>query len=77
MSEVLTKVVVDCSTGESTVIPLSEEELLQRAIDIKENEERRLLQEEEIKKIEELKNSAINKLTQLGLTEDEAKAIIL
>lgn len=77
MSEVLTKVVVDCTTGESTIIPLSEEELIQRAIDIKENEERRLLQEEEMKRIEELKNSAINKLTQLGLTEEEAATIVL
>lgn len=33
MSEVLTKVVVDCSTGISEVVPLSAEEIAQREID--------------------------------------------
>ena len=33
MSDVLTKVVVDCSTGESQVLPLTPEEIAQREID--------------------------------------------
>ena len=33
MSEVLTKVVVDCSTGISEVVPLSAEEIAQREVD--------------------------------------------
>jgi len=33
MSEVLTKVVVDCSTGEQTVVPLTAEEIAQREAD--------------------------------------------
>lgn len=33
MSEVLTKVVVDCSTGESQVLPLTPEEIAQREAD--------------------------------------------
>ncbi len=33
MTEVLTKVVVDCSTGEQTVIPLTAEEIAQREAD--------------------------------------------
>jgi hypothetical protein len=33
MSEVLTKVVVDCSTGISEVVPLSAEEIAQREAD--------------------------------------------
>jgi membrane protein involved in colicin uptake len=33
MSEVLTKVVVDCSTGEQTIVPLTAEEIAQREAD--------------------------------------------
>ena len=33
MSEVLTKVVVDCSTGETQVLPLTPEEIAQREAD--------------------------------------------
>jgi hypothetical protein len=34
MSEVLNKVVVDCSTGISEIIPLTAEEIAQREVDI-------------------------------------------
>ena len=33
MSEVLTKVVVDCSTGETEIVPLTAEEIAQREVD--------------------------------------------
>ena len=33
MSEALSKVVVDCSTGEQTVVPLTAEEIAQREVD--------------------------------------------
>jgi glyoxylate carboligase len=33
MSEVATKVIVDCSTGESSIVPLTEAELEQRELD--------------------------------------------
>ena len=33
MTEVLTKVVVDCSTGEQTVVPLTADEIAQREVD--------------------------------------------
>jgi len=33
MSEVLTKVVVDCSTGETEIVPLTAEEIAQREAD--------------------------------------------
>ena len=33
MTEVLTKVVVDCSTGEQTVVPLTADEIAQREAD--------------------------------------------
>ena len=33
MTEVLTKVVVDCSTGEQTLVPLTADEIAQREVD--------------------------------------------
>ena len=33
MSEVLTKIVVDCSSGQQTVVPLTAEEIAQREAD--------------------------------------------
>jgi hypothetical protein len=33
MTEVLTKIVVDCSTGEQTIVPLTAEEIAQREAD--------------------------------------------
>ena len=33
MTEVLTKVVVDCSTGEQTIVPLTADEIAQREAD--------------------------------------------
>jgi len=33
MSEVLTKIVVDCSTGQQTIVPLTAEEIAQREAD--------------------------------------------
>jgi hypothetical protein len=75
MSEVATKVIVDCSTGESTTVPLSPEELEQREIDRlawEAQEAERLAAEEEK---ETLKASANAKLLALGLTEAEVAAL--
>jgi hypothetical protein len=33
MTEILTKIVVDCSTGEQTIVPLTAEEIAQRQAD--------------------------------------------
>jgi hypothetical protein len=73
--EILTKVVVDCATGESTIVPLSEEELAQRELDriaYEEAEAARVAAEEEKAA---LKESANAKLLALGLTEEEIAAI--
>jgi hypothetical protein len=75
MTETLTKLVVDCSTGISTEVPLSEEELAQREVDrlaFEEAEAARLAAEEEKAA---LKESANAKLLALGLTEEEIAAI--
>jgi len=75
MTEILTKVIVDCATGESTTVPLTEEELAQRKVDslaFEEAETARLAAEEEKAA---LKESANSKLLALGLTEEEIAAI--
>jgi len=75
MSEVVTKIVVDCSTGISTEVPLTEAELEQRELDriaFEAAEAERLAAEAEQ---EALKTSANAKLAALGLTEDEIAAL--
>ena len=76
MTEILNKVIVDCATGESTTVPLTEEELAQREVDrlaFEEEETARLAAEQEKTA---LKESANSKLLALGLTEEEIAAII-
>jgi hypothetical protein len=75
MTDTPMKVIVDCSTGESTTVPLSPEEIQQREVDrlaweAKEAEE---LAAKEAK--EAAKASANAKLAALGLTADEIAAI--
>jgi len=75
MTEILTKLVVDCSTGIATEVPLTTEELAQRETDrlAWEAQEAERLAAEEAK--EALKASANAKLAALGLTADEIAAI--
>jgi hypothetical protein len=62
-----TKLIVDCSTGEQTVVELTDEEIAQLEAD-------RVSAAAEADKAA-AKASALAKLAALGLTEDEAKAI--
>jgi hypothetical protein len=75
MTEVITKLVVDCSTGIATEVPLTAEELAQRETDrlAWEAQEAERLAAEEAK--EALKASANAKLKALGLTDAEIAAI--
>jgi hypothetical protein len=75
MTETLMKVIVDCSTGESITVPLTQEELEQREVDrlAYEASEAERLAEQEAK--EKAEASAIAKLTKLGLTADEISAL--
>jgi hypothetical protein len=75
MTEVITKLVVDCSTGIATEVPLTAEELAQRETDrlAYEAQEAERLAAEEAKAVAEA--SAISKLTALGLTADEIAAL--
>jgi hypothetical protein len=71
MTETLTKVIVDCSTGESTIVPLTAEELAQRETDrlAYEAQEAERLAAEAAK--DAAKASAQAKLEALGLTAEE------
>jgi len=75
MTDTPTKVIVDCATGESTIVPLTTEELAQRETDrlAYEAQEAARLVAEEAK--ETAKASANAKLKALGLTDSEIAAI--
>jgi hypothetical protein len=73
MSETLTKIIVDCSTGVVAEVPLTGEEIAQREADA---------QAEAAKKHEEDAQAAADAeakaalLTKLGITADEAKLLL-
>lgn len=71
-----TKLIVDCATGESITVELTDEEIAQSEIDAA-----NALAAQEAREAEEAakaaaKASAEAKLSALGLTADEVKAII-
>ena len=78
MTETLTKIVVDCSTGQQTIVPLTAEEIAQREADAQAfaQAEAERLAAEEAKAA--LKASAKQKLISgQPLTEEEAAAIVI
>ena len=70
-----TKLVVDCSTGQTLEVELTPEEIAQREIDAAALAEEFARFEAEKQAKEAAKATALAKLQALGLTEDEAKAI--
>ena len=78
MSEELTKVVVDCSTGVQAIIPLTAEEIAQREIDMEAAEEARIAREADEAAKAALKESAKAKLIAgQPLTAEEAAVLII
>lgn len=76
MSETLTKVIVNCETGEQSVIPLTAEEITQM-----EAAQAAAQAEADARAVAEMaaaeaKANGIAKLLALGLTEEEANALI-
>lgn len=72
----LTKLVVDCSTGEQAVVELTDDEIAQFEADRAAAENERLAREAaEADKVAK-RNAAIVKLKALGLTEDEVAALL-
>tara|TARA_R110000868_G_scaffold201379_1_gene448946 strand:- start:273 stop:509 length:237 start_codon:yes stop_codon:yes gene_type:complete len=74
-TETLTKVIVDCSTGETTILPLTADEIKQMEADRAQSEIDRAAQEAEAQAKADAKASALAKLAALGLSEEEAAAI--
>lgn len=70
-----TKVIVDCSTGEQTIVPLTASEIADMETSRVQAEADRAAREAEEEAKLARKASAIAKLAKLGLTEEEAKAI--
>jgi hypothetical protein len=75
MTEIITKLIVDCTTGEQTIVPLTEEELAQRELDRIAAEEAQAVRDAEELARAEAKASAQAKLAALGLTEAEIAAL--
>lgn len=75
MTETLTKIVVDCSTGEQTVVPLTAEEIAQREADAQAYAEQKAAEEAEAAAIATAKASATSKLKALGLSDSEIAAL--
>jgi hypothetical protein len=75
MSETLTKIVVDCSTGEQTVVELTAEEIAQREADAAAYAEAKAIEDAAAEAQAEAKASAEAKLTALGLTAEEIAAL--
>jgi len=75
MTEVITKLIVDCTTGEQTIVPLTEEELAEReAMRVHAEADQAQREADELAKAE-AKASAQAKLAALGLTEAEIAAL--
>jgi hypothetical protein len=75
MTDTPMKVIVDCATGESTTVPLTEAELAQREIDTAAFEASEAERQAAEQAQEALKASANAKLLALGLTEAEVAAL--
>jgi len=73
--DILTKVIVDCSTGEQTIEPLTADEISALEANRAQAEADRAAAEAEATAKAEAKASALAKLAVLGLTEEEAAAI--
>jgi hypothetical protein len=70
-----TKLIVNCETGEETIIELTAEEIAEMQERAEQAEARRIAEEAEAQAKAEAKASAVAKLAALGLTEEEAQAI--
>ena len=78
MTDTLTKVVVDCSTGEQTVLPLTADEIASLELSRQEAEARKAEEEAAAEAKAALKASAKAKLVAgTPLTEEEAATLVL
>lgn len=71
-----TKLIVNCETGEETVLELTDEEIAEIKMLQEQAAERDAKDKAEAQAKAEAKASALAKLAALGLTEEEASALI-
>jgi len=71
-----TKLVINCATGTREEIPLTQAEIDEREVMATEAEAQRLVDEQAKADAEALRQSGIDKLIALGLTEAEALALV-
>ena len=76
MTDTPTKVIVDCSTGEQTVVPLTAEEIAELEAAAAKAEQERLAAEAEAAQKAALKQAAQDKLKALGLSNLEVAALV-
>ena len=76
MTEILTVAEIDCSTGQETIRPLTQSEIEQYQIDQSNSLAWEQQKEENAQRSLDIKQSALAKLEALGLTEEEARAIV-
>ena len=74
--EIPSKVIINCSTGEREIVPLTDEEIAEREAMALEAEAQRLADEAAAQAVADAKASAEAKLTALGLTADEVAALL-
>lgn len=70
-----TKVIVDCSTGEQSVVELTDAEIAELETAAAKAEQDRLAAEAEAAAVAAAKQAAENKLAALGLTPEEIAAL--
>ena len=70
------KVIVDCSTGEQTVVPLTAEEIAELEAAAAQADQERLAAEAEAAQKAAIKQAAQDKLKALGLTDLEVAALV-
>lgn len=75
MSDTPTKVIVDCSTGEQTIVPLTAEEIAEMQAAAEAAAAAQAEAEAQAAAVAEAKASAQAKLASLGLTADEIAAL--
>jgi len=75
MTDTLTKVVVDCSTGEQTILPLTADEIASLELSRQEAETRKAEEDAADAAKAAAKQSAQEKLKSLGLSDIEIAAI--
>lgn len=74
-TETPVRIEINCETGETEIIPLTADEIAQMEKDAAEWAVKKAALDAELEAQAEAKASALAKLTALGLTEEEAKAI--